>query len=97
MKFFKQPKTYPYEQRMTEIARISKIPYQSVKLRALTKFEANKVSLLQSIPAQPIHSQALNSVRAKLQLIERQMQPRQQANPIARVLFADDFTNYRPS
>ncbi len=71
MKFFNPKKDYPYTERMGELGRISKIPYQSIKLKSLHQFEKDEVRLLRSRPNFLVSSHALSAAKLKISTINR--------------------------
>ena len=73
MKFFSPKKDYPFLERNAELNRISKIPYESIKLKALRRFEADEITLLRSRPNTLVRSHALESAQIKIASIERKI------------------------
>ena len=76
---------YKYDERMSELNRISKISYAGVKGKALKTFIKKEKQILNSLDVPTERSQALDSAIRKLEQLEN---PRDVINPeVARALF----------
>ena len=74
MRFFHPHRDYPFTERHKELSRIRKIPYQSIKLKALTTFLEDEVRLLRSRPNCLENSHVLTSAKITISSMKRQME-----------------------
>lgn len=75
---------YNYDKRIDELNRISKLPYDGVKEKALKKFIKNEVELLHKLASPSQDSQALRSAKKQL---EHLLNPREINHNIVKRLF----------
>lgn len=77
----KNPSDYKYSERIASLARIQRIPYRGVKLRALERFHRDEIRILSQRENPLIRSQALTAVQQAIQSIKSEIDHEQHGVP----------------